>query len=273
MNRTVLDERSIKYRREILKILDHSRRGHIGSAFSIIEIVRVLYDLVLRFDAKKPLWDERDRFILSKGHGCLGLYVILADKGFFPRDELYTFCKSNSMLGGHPEYGKVPGIEASTGSLGHGLSIGIGIAMSGRLDRKDYRTFVLLGDGECNEGSVWEAAMSAGKHRLHRLIAMVDYNKMQCYSTTSSVQDLEPLADKWRSFGFAVYEVNGHEVDALGTLLRKMPIEGDRPSVVICHTIKGKGIPSLEGNASWHHKSSISDEVMKKLLLELESAK
>ena len=272
MNDSHLDKRSIEERREILRILERSRRGHIGSAFSLLEILRVLFDNVLNLDPSNPSWPDRDRFILSKGHGCLALYLMLARKGFFPTEELYRFCSFGATLGGHPEYGIVPGVEASTGALGHGLSIGVGMALAARIDRKRYRTFVVLGDGECNEGSVWEAALSAGKHRLASLTAMVDYNKMQSYGRTAEVQDLEPFADKWRSFGFGVKEVDGHNVAALQQVLRKLPFEAERPSLLICHTVKGKGIPSIENNADWHHKSKVGEDEMARLVAELERA-
>lgn len=265
-----LDKRSIEFRKKILQMVDNARRGHIGSALSVVEIMRVLYEDVLRLDPKNPLWEDRDRFILSKGHGCLALYTALAEKGFIRNEELSKFCEFDSILGGHPQYGKVPGVEASTGSLGHGLSVGVGIALNGKIDKKDYRTFVLMGDGECNEGSVWEAAMCASKHKLNRLIAMVDYNKMQCYGPTCEVQDLEPFADKWKSFGFNVKEVNGHDMTALRDILKKTPFDNKKPQVVICHTVKGMGIRSLESHAPSHHKSRISDEEMKTFFKELE---
>jgi transketolase len=266
-----LDERGIGQRYAILKILEQSQRGHIGSAFSILEVMRVLFDDVLKYDAHNPQWPERDRFILSKGHGCLALYLQLADKGFFPREELNRFCAFESALGGHPEYGKAPGIEASTGSLGHGLSIGVGMALAARMDGKDYRTFVLQGDGECNEGSVWEAALSASKHRLDNLLVAIDYNKMQSFGTTFEIQDLEPLADKWRAFGFAVREVDGHDVAALRQGLAKLPFQPGKPGALICHTVKGKGIPSIENNPAWHHKTKLASEEMAALVAELEA--
>jgi transketolase len=271
MNNTRLDSRSIEFRRKIIDIVGHARRGHIGSAFSIVEILRVLYEDVLRLDPRNPLWKERDRFILSKGHGCLALYTALAEKGFIKSAELNKFCEFEAMLGGHPQYDKVPGVEASTGSLGHGLSIGLGIALSGKIDKKDFRTFVLLGDGECNEGTIWEAAMCASKHKLSSLTVIIDYNKMQCYGLTCEVMDLEPLADKWLSFGFDVKEVNGHDIPALRNILGKRRFEGEKPLAVICHTVKGKGVSSLEGNALSHHKSKISDDEIKKFYDELEN--
>ncbi len=273
MHNNKLDSRSITLRRQILNIIEHARRGHILSAFSIMEILRVLYDDVLKVRPDKPLMPDRDRFILSKGHGCLALYTILADKGFFPEEELYRFCSPGAMLGGHPEYLKIPGVEASTGSLGHGLSIGIGIALNGKIDGNDYRTYVLTGDGECNEGSVWEAALCAAKHKLDRLVVIVDYNKMQCYGNTCDVMDLEPFAGKWLGFGFAVKEVDGHDVQAIRNALLDVPFENGKPSVIICHTIKGKGIGFLEGNASWHHKAKVSDNELRDLKEGLESSK
>lgn len=257
---TPLDERSLFLRRQIVRIFEHSRRGHLGAAFSLIEIIRVLYDDILRYDPLKPEWKKRDRFILSKGHGCLALYVILAEKGFYPENELWKFCKADGILGGHPDLEKIPGVEASTGALGHGLSIGVGFAINAFYEKADYRVFVVLGDGECNEGSVWEAAMSAGNRKLSNLCVLVDYNKQQSYDTTCVVQDLEPLKDKWKSFGFAVADVDGHDVVAVHDILSNLPLQPDKPTTIICHTVKGKGIAYAENNLAWHHKSKISDE-------------
>lgn len=267
-----LDARSREIRREILQTVATAGRGHVGAAFSVAEIVRVLYDGVLRFDPVRPAWPDRDRFLFSKGHGCLALYVVLAEHGFFPHEELDRFCRFEAMLGGHPESAKIPGVEASTGSLGHGLSIGVGCALAARLDGAAWRTFVLIGDGESNEGSVWEAALGAGKHKLSSLTVLVDYNKFQSYGPSAEIQDLEPLADKWRSFGFGVREVDGHDVDALRAALSDLPVADDKPSVLICHTVKGKGIRSTENNASWHHKSRIEPAELEALFAELEAA-
>jgi transketolase len=269
INTTPIDERSRQLRRTIVKAIKAGNRGHVGSSFSLVEILRVLYDDVLHFDAANPRWPLRDRCILSKGHGCLALYAVLADKGFFPEEELWNFCKPRGKLGGHPEYGKVPGVEASTGSLGHGLSIGLGMALNARLDGTPYRTFVVISDGESNEGSVWEAAMCAAKHKLTGLTVLCDYNKQQSYGTTYEVLDLEPLADKWRAFGFGVREADGHNVAELRDILGEAPFESGKPSIVICHTIKGKGISFVENNLNWHHKTKISDEEMQSLMAEL----
>jgi transketolase len=268
---TPLDERSLELRRTIVRILEAARRGHVGATFSLVEILRVLFDDVLNYKADEPKWPERDRFILSKGHGCLALYPLLAEKGFFPEEELWKFCKSDGILGGHPEH-KVPGIEASTGSLGHGLSIGIGFALNARFQKSSHRVFVVIGDGESNEGSVWEAALCAGKHRLSNLTVLVDYNKHQSYASTSEVQDLEPLADKWKSFGFSVKEVDGHDVGDLRSTLSGLPFDSAKPNAIICHTIKGRGVSYAENNMVWHHKSKFSDDEIQSLFKALETS-
>lgn len=265
-----LDNRSKMLRRLVIDALDGGGRGHLGSSLSLIEMVRVLYDDILRHRPQDPKWEGRDRFILSKGHGCLALYAILADKGYFPVEELRRFCRHDSYLGGHPEAGKIPGVEASTGALGHGLSIGVGMALAARIKQSASRVFVAMGDGEINEGSVWEAAMSAGKHRLDNLTAMVDYNKIQSYGFVSEVQPLEPLADKWRAFGFAAVEVDGHDTAALKAALAA-PAEAGKPTAVICHTIKGRGIPFAENEPSWHHKSKIAPDQIAAMYAALEN--
>jgi transketolase len=252
-----MDQRSKELRKLIVRGLEGGSRGHIGSSMSLVEILRVLFDSFLKFNPTDPMWVDRDRFILSKGHGCLALFAILADKGFFDPQELDGFCTSNSRLGGHPELGKLPGIEASTGALGHGLSMAVGMAVAAKIRGQSHRVVVVMGDGEINEGSVWEAAMSASKHRLDNLIAMVDYNKLQSYGLTKEVLDLEPLADKWRAFGFEVVEVDGHNVNALEELVTQLPLRAQKPTAVICHTVKGKGISFAEGRADWHHKSDL----------------
>ena len=261
-----LDERSKELRRVIVSMVVAAGRGHLASALSIVEILRVLYDDILHYNPADPKLPDRDRFILSKGHGCLALYAILADKGFFPKEELLKFCSKDSILGGHPEYGKVPGVEASTGSLGHGLSIGIGFALNAKHEKKNYRTFVLIGDGESDEGSIWEAALCASKHKLSNLIVVVDCNKKQSYDTTFNVLNLEPLVDKWRSFGFITAEADGHDVGQLKAVFGKTPLHPGKPSLIICHTVKGKGIDFVERDLKWHHKSNIPKEEIQALL-------
>lgn len=264
-----MDERSKALRRRVIEIMNLGGRGHLAPAMSLIEIMSVLYDDVMRFDPENPQWEERDRFILSKGHGCLAQYVMLEDKGFITCDDASCFCKFDGILGGHPERGKIPGVEASTGSLGHGLSIGVGFAVDAKYEKRDNRVFVVMGDGECNEGSVWEAALSAGKNKLDNLVAMVDYNKQQSYGTTEEVMDLEPFADKWRAFGFAAVEVDGHDVDALRDVLINLPAEEGKPTAIICHTVKGKGISFVERDLTWHHRTKLSDELYTNLIEEV----
>ena len=260
-----LDERSWYLRRLVFRALEKGGRGHIGSTLSLVEIIRVLYDDVLRYRPAEPKWEGRDRFVLSKGHGCLALYVVLADKGFFPVAELDRFCRFESILGGHPET-IVPGVEACTGALGHGLSIGVGMAIAVRNRRRDSRVIVAMGDGEINEGSVWEAAACADKHRLGNLTAIIDYNKIQSAGSVFEIQNMEPLADKWASFGFHVFECNGHDVGELRRVLAEATrISAAQPRVVICHTVKGKGVPEAENNAEWHHRSNMSDDVLNAL--------
>jgi len=266
---TSLDERSLALRRTIIRTLGAGQRGHVGAAFSLVEILRVLYDDVLKFDAKNPKWPGRDRFILSKGHGCLALYAILADKGFIPETELAKFCKSDGLLGGHPEH-HIPGVEASTGSLGHGMSIALGMAINAQFERSGARTFVVIGDGESNEGSIWEAALSAGKHRLESFCVLTDYNKHQSYGSTAEVQDLEPLGDKWRAFGFGVKDVDGHNVHELRAALGGLPAVAGKPTAIICHTVKGKGIKFAENNMEWHHQNKVTAADVDRLIAALE---
>lgn len=269
---TRMDARSRYLRSLVIDSLEGGGRGHVGSTLSLIEILRVLYDDILRVRPQEPRWPDRDRFILSKGHGCLALYAVLADKGFFPLDELQRQCRPGAMLGGHPERAHIPGVEASTGALGHGLAIGTGMAIAARLQGRPSRVFVVLGDGELDEGSIWETAMAAAKHRLDNLVAIVDYNKLQSYGLVKEVLDLEPLADKWRSFGFAVCEVDGHDVGALQTAFRAMPLEAGKPTVLIAHTVKGKGFAFAEGVPQWHHKAKIEAADVARMRDALENA-
>ena len=264
-----MDRRSKDLRQLVVRMIEVGRRGHIGSAASLIEVLRVLYDSWLDYRVDEPSWSDRDRFILSKGHGCLALYAVLADKGFVSFDELDRFCSPESLLGGHPEI-KVPGVEASTGALGHGFPIGVGMALAAKLKSKEYRVAVVVGDGEINEGSVWEAALCAGKHKLDNLTVMVDYNKHQSYASTFEVQDLEPIADKWAAFGFGVAEVDGHNIDQLRSVLKDLPVASNKPTAIICHTVKGKGIPHIENDMEWHHKNRIAEEEVQALLKALE---
>lgn len=262
-----MDERSKYLRRLCLRAFRPSRRGHIGSSFSCIEILRVLYDSVARHDVTNPEWTDRDRIILSKGHGCVAQYALLADKGYFPTEELDRFCMPDGILGGHPSH-KVPGIECSTGALGHGLSIGVGMALSAERKGRNRRVFVIMGDGELQEGSVWEAAMCAAKHGLDNLVVIVDNNKIQSAGLVEEVQPMGDLIMKWKSFGFEVRQCNGHNIAGLKSCLSDLPIYR-KPKCIIAHTIKGKGISFAENNPEWHHKSGISDKIFEQMENEL----
>ena len=254
-----LDKRSIYLRQLIIRGLEGGKRGHIGSSMSLVEILRVLYDDILKFDPKNPEMESRDRLILSKGHGCLALYSILADKGYFSLDKLDTFCKVDSILGGHPDQ-YIPGVETTTGSLGHGFSIGLGMAIALKIKNINSRVFAIVGDGEINEGSIWESCMSASKHKLENLVMIIDNNKLQTYGSPEEVAGLDFIENKLKSFGFDTFEVDGHSINELKNVLTKKTIKKDKPTAVICNTVKGKGIDFAENNLNWHHKSSLSDK-------------
>jgi transketolase len=255
-----LDDRSKHLRRIIAKTFRQGGRGHVPSAFSCLEILRVLYDSVLNITPTTSQAPKRDRLIFSKGHGCLALYAILADRGFISEEDLGQFCAHGSVLGGHPERNLPLGIEISSGSLGHGPSIGVGQALAARMDARESRIFVICGDGETNEGSVWEALMSAAKHKLDNYTIIVDYNRQQSWDTVENILPLEPYADKFRAFGFAVREVDGHDPAALEQTFAALPFAKGKPSSIIAHTVKGKGAPFMENNLAWHHKTKISAE-------------
>jgi len=260
----LLDERSKQLRKSVIQCIEAGGRGHIGPALSLIEIIRVLYDDFLIYDSKNTKLKSRDRFILSKGHGCLALYAVLADKEFFSKKELKIACEPLSILGGHPEI-KVPGVEASTGALGHGLPIGVGMAIAAKIKKEDHKVVVIIGDGETDEGSIWESAMSASKHKLSNLIVLLDYNKIQSYGFVKDVLDLEPLKQKWESFGFFVKEINGHDtIQIKNTLKEVSDIEG-KPKIIICHTIKGKGVSFAENDPHWHHKNNLGKKELEQL--------
>ncbi len=263
----LLDDRSRQLRSSIIDAFEGGGRGHLGPALSLVEILRVLYDDVMNVRPMEPTWTDRDRCILSKGHGCLALYAVLADHGFFPSSHLAQQCKAGALLGGHPEI-RTPGVEASTGALGHGLPIGIGMALAARLQKRPSRVYVVMGDGELGEGSVWEGALIASKHGLDNLTLLIDHNKLQSYGRVEEVCDLAPLAEKWRSFGFATEECDGHDVSALRALLSRAPFAAGRPSALICHTTKGRGVGFAEQNPGWHH----TNKVDAKMVADLRSA-
>jgi transketolase len=263
--------RATSIRRHIVEMLAEAASGHPGGSLSAVEVVTALYfGGFLRYDPKNPEWPDRDRFILSKGHGVPVQYAALAEAGFLPHGELNTLRKIDSRLQGHPVLGTAPGIEASTGSLGQGLSIALGMALAAKLDKKDVRVYCMLGDGECQEGQVWEAAMAAGHHRPDNLIAIVDYNKFQLDGATNEIINVEPFADKWRAFGWHVREIDGHDIgDVMDALDWALGMTG--PACIIAHTVKGKGVSFMEGENAYHGVAPTEEELAK-ALGELEDA-
>ncbi len=236
------------------------KSSHVGSVLSMADIVAVLYGRILRKQPDQPHWPERDRFILSKGHAGAGVYAALAETGYFPVDWLKNHCAPGSKLCGHVSHLGIPGVELSTGSLGHGLSVGAGMTYAGKLADQNYRVFVLLSDGELDEGSNWEAILFAAHHRLANLIAIVDYNKIQSLGPVAETLALEPLADKWRAFGWQVREVDGHDHERLAASLEVRPAIGSPPTCVIAHTTKGKGVSFMENSVLWHYRSPQGEE-------------
>ncbi|MDR3644232.1 MAG: transketolase [Clostridia bacterium] len=227
--------------------------GHIGPGLSVADIVATLFFGVMRIDPQNPDWPDRDRFILSKGHAVLGYYPALAQAGYFPEQMLETFEKKGSPLAGHPCTIGTPGVDFSSGSMGHGLSVGLGMALAAKLDARDYSVYVVLGDGEQNEGAVWEAAMAAAQYHVDNLIAVIDRNGLQHDSSCAEVMDTEPLADKWRSFGWETREVDGHDIGQLLEAFQPEYRPKGKPYVIIAHTTKGKGVSFMENGVSWHH--------------------
>ena len=225
--------------------------SHFGGSLSTVEILATLYNNVLKFDASNPLWEDRDRFILSKGHACLGYYSALCEKGYFNKEDLNSFEQNGSFLLGHPVINKKKGIEFSNGSLGMGLSLGIGVALAAKKNNKSYKTFVLIGDGECNEGSVWEASMSAAHFKLNNLTAILDRNNLQQTGSNEEIMSTKELGDKWRSFNWDVKEIDGHDIAQILTAFNYV---SEKPKLILANTIKGKGFSFSENNNDWHHK-------------------
>lgn len=252
INTGFLEKKAAQIRVDLLKMIYEARAGHTGSSLSCTDILVALYYGIMKLNPSNPKWEERDRFILSKGHAVEGYYCILADKGYFPKDELRTFSQFGTRLIGHPN-NKVPGIEMNTGSLGHGLSISVGMALAAKMNGERYRVFTLMGDGEQAEGSVWEAAMAGAHYKLDNLVAIIDRNRLQISGNTEDVMALEPLDDRWRSFGWEVISIDGHDFTQLFETLKNVPKMQGKPTLVIAHTIKGKGVSFMENNAKWHH--------------------
>jgi transketolase len=274
-NLETIEETAKDIRKKIYKIAHFAGGGHMGAAFSMADIISVLYfGDVLKYDATNPGWEDRDKFILSKGHACYALYAALAKAGYFPEEELWQVGKPGSKFGGHPKINEIPGVEASTGALGHGLSFAIGIAYANKVDKKDSHVYVVLGDGECQEGSIWEGALSAPTLELDNLTVIVDHNKLQAMDDLENIVHMKPFADKWRAFGWNVLEIDGHNYDEIRKAL--LTREANKPTLVVANTIKGKGVSFMENVPIWHYRMPNEQELpilMKELGLTEEDLK
>lgn len=255
-----LQDTARKLRRHVITMISAAGSGHTGGSLSAADIVTALYFDVMKHDPANPHWPDRDRFILSKGHAAPVLYAALAECGYFPLDWLTTLRKTGTCLQGHTDSTLTPGVDVSSGSLGQGLSIGIGMALAARLDKKDYRTYVLLGDGECDEGQVWEAAMFAPNYKLDNLTAIVDFNALQLDGFTKEIMDLEPFMAKWAAFKWEVIEINGHDMQQILDAIAKAKAVKGKPTVIVAHTFKGKGVSFMENNVDWHGKAPNKSE-------------
>lgn len=252
MSEKELAQKSVEYRKKILKYIYQAKAGHTGGSLSCIDILNVLYNYTMNVDASHFDSPDRDRYIQSKGHTVEALYVVLASRGFFPESDLETLCRYQSHYIGHPTR-KVHGVEQNTGALGHGLSLSVGTAIAGKLDKRAYRVFTVLGDGELPEGSNWEAALSASHYKLDNLCAILDKNNLQITGPTSAVCNTDPVDEKFEAFGWAVRHVDGHNIGELMAALDALPFEKDKPSLIIAHTVKGKGVSYMENQLKWHH--------------------
>jgi len=265
MNVTELSDLANRIRLHCVRMTGKANASHIGSALSSADILAALYGRALRYDPKRPDWPDRDRFIMSKGHACTALYATLAESGFFPLQTLETFYQNGSPLAGHVMHKDNPGVELSTGSLGHGLPVATGMAIAAKRDGRPSRVFCLLSDGECDEGSVWESALFAPQHHLDNLVVIVDYNGIQSLGMVKDVIDMHPFADKWRAFRWAVRDLNGHDMTCLAQALTEVPFEQGRPSSIIAHTVKGKGVSYMENKLLWHYRAPMGEDQVKAL--------
>ena len=257
-----LEKQAVQLRQDIVSMIHAAKAGHPGGSLSAVEMVTALYFHVMKLDPQNPKWADRDRFILSKGHSCLVMYAALARRGYFDPAILNTLREYHSILQGHPDMNKVPGVDMSAGSLGNGLSVGVGMALSGKLHHQDYMTYVMLGDGEIQEGMVWEAAMAASHHDLKNLVAVVDCNGVQINGWTNEIMTVEPIADKWRSFGWKVVEVNGHNMKDVLTALHTAKTMR-HPTAILMRTVKGKGVSFMEDESKWHGAAPSDEELVK----------
>lgn len=263
---------AVELRQEILRAIAKAGSGHPGGSLSMVELLVGLYWHALRHDPKNPSWPDRDIFLLSKGHGCPALYTVLAFRGYFPREELMTLRQYPTRLQGHPERGALPGIEMSAGSLGQGLSIANGIALADRLDQRARRVFCLMGDGEIQEGQIWEAAMTSHHHHLERVCAIIDANQLQQNGPVKEIQDIEPLVDKWRAFGWHTIEINGHDLAQVIQAYDEAATIKGKPQAIIARTVKGKGVSFMELNPAWHGVAPKPEE-LERALRELDAAR
>ncbi|MCL4426449.1 MAG: transketolase [Firmicutes bacterium] len=263
--RKYLEEKARTLRRHIIRMLAEAGSGHPGGSLSAADIVTALYFRVLRLDPRNPAWPERDRFVLSKGHAAPALYAALAERGFFPVEDLWGLRKLSSHLQGHPDMRKTPGVEASTGSLGQGLAMANGMALAGKLDRKDYRVYALIGDGEMEEGEIWEAAMAASHYRLDNLTVFLDYNGLQIDGPTSQVMSTEPVEEKWRSFRWNVIPIDGHDFGQILTAIEQAREHLGQPTMIVARTIKGKGVSFMENAVGWHGNAPTREQAQKAL--------
>ncbi|MEQ8666528.1 MAG: transketolase [Rhodospirillales bacterium] len=247
-------------RMNVLEMVIRAGGGHIGGSFSVIDVLTALYLRIMRHDPASPDWDARDRLVFSKGHSCLALYNVLAECGYFPKESLDRYCVDDGLFAGHPERDLVPGAEATTGSLGHGLPLAVGMAIARNLDQAGHRVFCVLGDGECNEGSVWEAFMAGPQFGLDCLTAIVDSNKLESLGTVSEILSIEPLGQRLANFGWAVREIDGHDMTEIVDTLESLPFEPGKPSAIVAHTTKGKGVSFMENVTMWHYRGPNPDE-------------
>ena len=255
-----LEEKARSIRAHVIRMVYAAQSGHIGPSLSIADFLAALYFHVMRVRPENPGWPDRDRFVLSKGHGCSAWYAALAERGYFPKEELLTFRRLHSRLQGHPDMAKTPGVDMTSGSLGHGLSAGIGMALAARIDGLAYRTYVILGDGEIQEGLIWEAAMAAPRLGLDNLVAIVDYNRWQSGGSVGEIMPLEPLSMKWQAFGWATQEIDGHDMGAILDAFARAQGARGGPSAIIAHTVKGKGVSFMENENKWHMTAPTREE-------------
>ena len=261
LDKNSLDQLSKQIRAEIIETAHETEAMHLGGCLSCVDILVALYFGCMSVRPEEPKWSDRDRFILSKGHAALALYTVLAHRGFYPLEQVVTFNKDKSRFTEHPVMGNIPGVEATSGSLGHGLGIGSGIALAAKILKKPYRTFVLMSDGECEEGSIWEAALFAPAHHLNNLIAIIDYNKWQACGRSNNIMNLSPLEKKFIAFGWVAYEVDGHDIGGIIDLFQSILKSPEQPIAIIAHTIKGKGVSFMEDDNNWHYRIPSLEEV------------